>query len=171
MKELLFRVFGMAFSHYGGRAAKAAKAVADIKAASASFLRGILTICYDPEQTDEAKLSCALKNAIHTSGYRFTKAHLIARAISVAIILLVPYLVLRDTVGFVFFWFIPKIDSTILLSALFITGLFITGLFITGLFISLHCFVMYGGISPCQIAGARASVNSAPETGATNSPG
>jgi sulfite exporter TauE/SafE/copper chaperone CopZ len=151
MKELLFRVSGMTCAHCEARVTKAAKTVSGVKTASASFSRGILTVSYDPEQTDEAKLSGALEEAINASGYRFrgavAKPHQILKVIPIAIILLALYLVLRYTVGFDFFGFIPKIDSTISLSALFITGLFT----------SVHCVAMCGGINLSQSVGTGAS--------------
>lgn len=151
MKELLFRVSGMTCAHCEARVTKAAKTVSGVKTASASFSRGILTVSYDPEQTDEAKLSSALEEAINTSGYRFrgavAKPLQISKVIPIAIILLALYLVLRYTVGFDFFGFIPKIDSTISLSALFITGLFT----------SVHCVAMCGGINLSQSVGTGAS--------------
>ena len=151
MKELLFRVSGMTCAHCEARVAKAAKTVSGVKAARASFSRGILTVSYDPAQTDEAALSRALADAVNASGYRFRGAaaspHPVSKVIPIAIILLALYLVLRYTVGFDFFGFIPKIDSTVSLSALFVTGLFT----------SVHCVAMCGGINLSQSVGAGAS--------------
>ena len=147
MKELFVRVSGMTCAHCEARVAKAAKSVSGVKSASASFSRGILTVSYDPEQANEDTLVAALESAINASGYRFrgvvTKPQQLSKVIPIAIILLALYLILRYTVGFDFFGFIPKIDSTISLSALFVTGLLT----------SVHCVAMCGGINLSQSVG------------------
>ena len=147
MKELFVRVSGMTCAHCEARVAKAAKSVSGVKTASASFSRGILTVSYDPEQANEDTLVAALESAINASGYRFrgvvTKPQQLSKVIPIAIILLALYLILRYTVGFDFFGFIPKIDSTISLSALFVTGLLT----------SVHCVAMCGGINLSQSVG------------------
>ena len=147
MKELFVRVSGMTCAHCEARVAKAAKSVSGVKSASASFSHGILTVSYDPEQANEDTLVAALESAINASGYRFrgvvTKPQQLSKVIPIAIILLALYLILRYTVGFDFFGFIPKIDSTISLSALFVTGLLT----------SVHCVAMCGGINLSQSVG------------------
>ena len=147
MKELFVRVSGMTCAHCEARVTKAAKSVSGVKTASASFSRGILTVSYDPEQANEDTLVAALESAINASGYRFrgvvTKPQQLSKVIPIAIILLALYLILRYTVGFDFFGFIPKIDSTISLSALFVTGLLT----------SVHCVAMCGGINLSQSVG------------------
>ena len=147
MKELFVRISGMTCAHCESRVAKAAKSVSGVKTASASFSRGILTVSYDPKQADEATLVAALESAINASGYRFrgmvTKPQQLSKVVPIAIILLALYLILRYTVGFDFFGFIPKIDSTISLSALFVTGLLT----------SVHCVAMCGGINLSQSVG------------------
>ena len=147
MKELHVRVSGMTCAHCETSVSKAAKGVSGVKSASASFSRGILTVSYDPEQADEATLSRALEGAINASGYRFrgiaSKPQQVSKVIPIVIILLAMYLVLRYTVGFDFFGFIPEIDSTVSLSALFVTGLLT----------SVHCVAMCGGINLSQSVG------------------
>lgn len=147
MKELFVRVSGMTCAHCEARVAKAAKSVSGVKTASASFSRGILTVSYDPEQANDDTLVAALESAINASGYRFrgvvSKPQQLSKVIPIAIILLALYLILRYTVGFDFFGFIPKIDSTISLSALFVTGLLT----------SVHCVAMCGGINLSQSVG------------------
>ncbi len=151
MKELHVRVSGMTCAHCEARVTKAAKSVSGVQAASASFSRGMLTVSFDPEQTDEAALLIALEKAINASGYRFRGAvsepQQVSKVIPIAIILLALYLVLRYTIGFDFFGFIPKIDSTISLSALFVTGLLT----------SVHCVAMCGGINLSQSVSTGAS--------------
>ena len=147
MKELHVRVSGMTCAHCEARVSKAAKSVSGVKSARASFSRGMLDVSYDPELTDETKLSRSLEEVINAEGYRFrgvvSKPQQVSKVIPIAIILLALYLILRYTVGFDFFGFIPKIDSTVSLSALFVTGLLT----------SVHCVAMCGGINLSQSVG------------------
>ena len=150
MKELVYRVSGMTCTHCEMRVSKAAKSVRGVKSAVASFSRGTLTITYDPDETDESTLSAALTAAVEAEGYHLRGAirarQPVLKVIPVAIILLALYFILRYTVGFDFFGYIPKIDSTISLSALFVTGLFT----------SVHCIAMCGGINLSQSVGTSA---------------
>lgn len=148
MKELIYHVSGMTCAHCEMRVSKAAKSVPGVKSAVASFSRGTLSVSFDPGETDEGTLYPLLVQVIEAEGYHLRgKARLrqpALKVIPVAIILLALYLILRYTIGFDFFGYIPKIDSTISLSALFVTGLLT----------SVHCIAMCGGINLSQSVGA-----------------
>lgn len=148
MKELIYHVSGMTCAHCEMRVSKAAKSVPGVKSAVASFSRGTLSVSFDPGETNESTLYPLLVQAIEAEGYHLRgKARLrqpALKVIPVAIILLALYLILRYTIGFDFFGYIPKIDSTISLSALFVTGLLT----------SVHCIAMCGGINLSQSVGA-----------------
>ena len=154
MNEKIYRVSGMTCTHCQMRVSKAAKSVCGVKTATANFSRGTLTVGYEPSETDESTLQDSLKAAIETEGYQLRGAlntrQPILKVIPIAIILLALYFLLRYAVGFDFFGYIPKIDSTISLSALFVTGLFT----------SVHCIAMCGGINLSQSVGTSGSTAS-----------
>ena len=151
MDQVKFRVSGMTCAHCETRVVKAAKTVQGVTAATASFSRGMLEVTYDSTITEQSALNEAVSAAVGAAGYRVRgivrASQPISKVIPVAIILLALYLILRYTVGFDFFGYIPKIDSTISLSALFVTGLFT----------SVHCVAMCGGINLSQSVGANGS--------------
>lgn len=146
-KKRAYRISGMTCAHCEARVSKAAKAVRGVTSASASFARNLLEVGYDPAITDESTLDAAVTEAVNAAGYNLLgtakERQPVAKVIPVALILIALYLVLRYTVGFDFFGYIPKIDSTISLSALFVTGLFT----------SVHCIAMCGGINLSQSVG------------------
>ena len=151
MKILHLNVSGMTCAHCESRVRKAARSVPGVTEAKASFSRHRLEITYDPAQTTEDALVAAATAAIEKEGYQVRGAvkerQPILKVVPIVVILLALYLILRYTVGFDFFGYIPKIDSTISLSALFVTGLFT----------SVHCIAMCGGInlSPERRLGGR----------------
>ena len=147
-KKRVFHVSGMTCGHCEARVSKAARKVSGVTSAIASFSRNRLEVTYDSEKIDEERLVSAVTEAVTAEGYRVSgadkKAQPLSKVIPVVLIILALYLVLRFTVGFDFFGYIPKIDSTISLAALFITGLFT----------SVHCIAMCGGINLSQSVGA-----------------
>lgn len=148
MKVLRLSVSGMTCAHCEARVAKAAKSVRGVTGAKASFSRRVLEVTYDPTKADEGAIAASVVQAVEREGYPVRGAlkerQPISKVIPVALILLALYFILRYTVGFDFFGYIPKIDSTISLSALFVTGLFT----------SVHCIAMCGGINLSQSVGA-----------------
>jgi len=147
-KKRVFHVSGMTCGHCEMRVSKAARSVPGVTSAIASFSRNRLEVTYDTELIDEDTLVSAVTEAISAVGYRVQGAEKtsqpVSKVIPIVLILLALYLILRFTVGFDFFGYIPKIDSTISLTALFITGLFT----------SVHCIAMCGGINLSQSVGA-----------------
>jgi uncharacterized protein len=148
MNVLRLSVSGMTCAHCEARVSKAAKSVVGVTEAHASFSRRILEITFDPAKTDESTLEAAVTRAVEREGYKvrgtIKQRQPVAKIIPIALILLALYFILRYTVGFDFFGYIPKIDSTLSLSALFITGLLT----------SVHCIAMCGGINLSQSVGA-----------------
>lgn len=148
MKVIHLNVSGMTCTHCEARVMKAAKSVQGVSNAKASFSRHRLEITYNPDQAAEDALVAAVTAAVGKEGYQvrgiIKERQPIAKVVPVAVILLALYLILRYTVGFDFFGYIPKIDSTISLSALFLTGVFT----------SVHCIAMCGGINISQSVGA-----------------
>ena len=147
MEQLKFHVSGMTCAHCETRVVKAAKTVSSVTAASASFSRGILEITYDPAVAEKPEVIEAVSAAVGAAGYRVRavgrQSQPFSKVIPIAFLLLALYLIVRYTLGFDFFGYIPKIDSTISLSALFVTGLFT----------SVHCIAMCGGINLSQSVG------------------
>ncbi len=150
MRTVRFNVSGMTCAHCEARVVKAAKKTRGVTGAKASFTRRSLDVTYDPSITDEAALAKDVTKAVDREGYKVLGAakerQPVAKVIPVAIIVLALYVLLRYTVGFNFFGYIPKIDSTISLLALFVTGLFT----------SVHCIAMCGGINLSQSVGTGA---------------
>ena len=148
-KKRVFRVSGMTCGHCEMRVSKAARRVSGVTSAIASFSRNRLEITYDTDKTDEETLVAAVTKAVNAEGYQVQGAdaaqHPISKVVPVVVIILALYFLLRVTIGFDFFGYIPKIDSTISLAALFVTGLFT----------SVHCIAMCGGINLSQSVGAK----------------
>lgn len=145
-KKRVFHILGMTCGHCEMRVSKAARKVKGVTSAIASFSRKRLEVTYDTELLDEETLVTAVTEAVTATGYRVqsaANAQPISKVIPIVIILLALYLILRYTIGFDFFGYIPKIDSTISLAALFVTGLFT----------SVHCIAMCGGINLSQCVG------------------
>ncbi|MEN6418574.1 MAG: sulfite exporter TauE/SafE family protein [Clostridiaceae bacterium] len=146
-KKRVFHISGMTCGHCEMRVAKAARSVPGVTSAIASFSRNRLEVTYDTELIDEVSLVSSVTDAVTEAGYRVqnkgANAQPVSKVIPIVIIILALYLVLRYTIGFDFFGYIPKIDSTISLAALFITGLFT----------SVHCIAMCGGINLSQSVG------------------
>jgi len=146
-QKRIFRVSGMTCGHCESRVSRAARAVPGVTSAIASFSKNRLEVTYNSDVTNEEALVSAVSKAVTAAGYRVAglkkNAQPVSKVIPVAIILLALYVLLRYTIGFDFFGYIPKIDSTISLSALFITGLFT----------SVHCIAMCGGINLSQSVG------------------
>ena len=147
-KKRVFHVSGMTCGHCEARVSKAARKVPGVTSAIASFSRNRLEVTYDSDKIDEEHLVSAVTEAVTTEGYRVIgadqNAQPLSKVVPVVLIILALYFLLRYTVGFDFFGYIPKIDSTISLAALFITGLFT----------SVHCIAMCGGINLSQSVGA-----------------
>ncbi len=147
-QKRIFRVSGMTCGHCESRVSRAARAVPGVTSAIASFSKNRLEVTFDPDVTNEEALVSAVTKAVAAAGYRVAgpekSAQPISKVIPVAILLLALYVLLRYTLGFDFFGYIPKIDSSISLSALFLTGLFT----------SVHCIAMCGGINLSQSVGA-----------------
>lgn len=152
-KKRVFHISGMTCGHCEMRVAKAARSVPGVTSAIASFSRNRLEVTYDTELIDEVSLASTITDAVTEAGYRVqnkgANAQPVSKVIPIVIIILALYLVLRYTIGFDFFGYIPKIDSTISLAALFITGLFT----------SVHCIAMCGGINLSQSVGANGTTN------------
>ena len=150
-KKRVFRVSGMTCGHCEMRVSKAARKVQGVTSAIASFSRSRLEVTYDSDLIEEDHLVAAVTDAVTAEGYRVVGADKNAQPLSkvapIALIILALYFLLRFTVGFDFFGYIPKIDSTISLAALFVTGLFT----------SVHCIAMCGGINLSQSVGANGS--------------
>ncbi|MEA4870655.1 MAG: sulfite exporter TauE/SafE family protein [Christensenella sp.] len=144
----IFHVLGMTCAHCEARVSKAARGVPGVRRANASFSKKTLEVAYDPSVLDEPALTEAITSAVEAEGYRVAgrqkESHPVSKVIPVVLSLIGLYLLLRYTVGFDFFGFIPKIDSTISLSALFLTGLLT----------SVHCIAMCGGINLFQSVSA-----------------
>ncbi|MCE5187694.1 MAG: sulfite exporter TauE/SafE family protein [Eubacteriales bacterium] len=153
-KKRVFHVSGMTCAHCEARVSKAARKVPGVTSAIASFSRNRLEVTYDTELTDGETLTSGVTEAVTAEGYRVVGANKNAQPISkvvpIVLIILALYFILRYTVGFDFFGYIPKIDSTISLTALFITGLFT----------SVHCIAMCGGINLSQSVGASGTAKS-----------
>ena len=145
----IYRVQGMTCAHCEMQVAKAARAVPGVNSAKASFSSKTLEVTYDSSLLDEAALTDAITQAVEAEGYRVDglqkQRHPILKVLPIALFLFALYLLLRYTIGFDFFGYIPKIDSTISLTALFVTGLFT----------SVHCIAMCGGINLSQSVGAK----------------
>lgn len=148
-KKQVFHISGMTCGHCESRVSKAARNVSGVTSAIASFSRNRLEVTFDTDKTDEETLVSAVTKAVEAQGYSVKgadkSAHPLSKVIPIVIIILALYLLLRYTVGFDFFGYIPKIDSTISLAALFVTGLFT----------SVHCIAMCGGINLSQSVGAK----------------
>ncbi len=150
MKTLRFKISGMTCAHCETRVVKAAKKIRGVTSAKASFSKRSLELTYDPSIADESALNDAITTAVSHEGYKVLGVakdrQPVTKVIPIALIVFALYLLLRYTVGFDFFGYIPKIDSTISLSALFVTGLFT----------SVHCIAMCGGINLSQSVGSGA---------------
>ena len=146
-KKQTFTVSGMTCGHCEMRVSKAARSVPGVTSAIASFSRNRLEVTYDTERIDDDTLALAVADAIAAEGYQLKrqtqKAQPLLKVVPIVLVILALYLILRFTVGFDFFGYIPKIDSTISLTALFVTGLFT----------SVHCIAMCGGINLSQSVG------------------
>ena len=139
-QTVVFSVSGMSCAHCETRIQTTVLKIPGVSSARASFSRHRVEVTFDPERATEA----AIRGAITSAGYQIVgegrTRQPIAKVIPVALILLAVYLLLRYTTGFDFLGFIPKIDSTVSLAALFVTGLFT----------SVHCVAMCGGINLSQ---------------------
>ena len=153
-QKRVFHISGMTCGHCEARVSKAARSISGVTSAIASFSRNRLEVTYDTDVIDAETLVPAVTEAVAAAGYRLQgadkQAQPILKVVPVVIIILALYLLLRYTVGFDFFGYIPKIDSTISLSALFITGLFT----------SVHCIAMCGGINLSQSVGTTGTAQS-----------
>lgn len=143
LKQAVFHISGMTCGHCEQRVKKAAIRVNGVKGASASFAKKRAEVSYDDAITNEA----AIADAIGKEGYKARVAgrerEPLLKVAPVLLVIVALYLIVRHTVGFDFIGFIPKIDSTISLSALFLTGLLT----------SVHCIAMCGGINLSQSVG------------------
>ena len=139
-RTVVYTVSGMSCVHCETRIQTTIQKISGVSLVRASFSRRRVEVTFDPEQATEA----AVRDAITSAGYPIVgegkTRQPVSKVIPVALILIAVYLLLRYTVGFDFLGFIPKIDSTVSLAALFVTGLFT----------SVHCVAMCGGINLSQ---------------------
>lgn len=143
-KQIVFPILGMTCANCEKRVSDAVKRLKGVLGVHASFARRRAVVSFDPERTDEA----AIKVAVESAGYRVSGAarerQPLGKVAPVVLIVAALYFILRYTVGFDFISYIPKIDSTVSLAALFLTGLLT----------SVHCVAMCGGINLSQSVGA-----------------
>ncbi len=151
-KKRVFHVSGMTCGHCEMRVSKAARKIKGVTSAIASFSGKRLEVTYDSDVIDEDRLVSGVTEAVTAEGYRVVgadkNAQPLSKVVPVMLIILALYFLLRYTVGFDFFGYIPKIDSTVSLAALFVTGLFT----------SVHCIAMCGGINLSQSVGTTGTV-------------
>ncbi len=143
-KRIVFPIAGMTCANCEKRVSDAVRRLKGVSSVDASFTRRRAAVSFDPERTDES----AVKAAIEAAGYRVSGAarerQPLKKVAPVVLIVAALYFILRYTVGFDFLSYIPKIDSTVSLAALFVTGLLT----------SVHCVAMCGGINISQSVGA-----------------
>ncbi|MEI6101328.1 MAG: sulfite exporter TauE/SafE family protein, partial [Eubacteriales bacterium] len=141
-QKSVFHISGMTCTHCEKRVAKAARRIAGVFTADASFPKKRVTITYDDQIASEAAIKKEIENegyAVRTGGQKQS----FAKVIPVFLIILAVYFVLKYTIGLDFFNLIPKIDTTVSFIALFSVGLLT----------SVHCIAMCGGINLSQSVG------------------
>lgn len=143
-KQIVFPVLDMTCAHCERRISDAVKRLKGVSSVHASFARRRAVVSFDPKRTNES----AIKAAIEGVGYRVSSAarerQPLGKVAPVVLIVAALYFILRYTVGFDFISYIPRIDSTVSLAALFFAGLLT----------SVHCVAMCGGINISQSVGA-----------------
>jgi sulfite exporter TauE/SafE/copper chaperone CopZ len=122
------------------RIQNAVKRIPGVSSVSASFSRRKVEVIFDEEKSNVDAIRAAIESAGYAVVGEGRVRQPISKVIPVALILLAVYFLLRYTVGFDFLGFIPTIDSTVSLAALFVTGLLT----------SVHCIAMCGGINLSQ---------------------
>ncbi len=110
----------MTCGHCEARVSKAARKIKGVGSATASFPHNRLEATYDYDMIDEDRLVSAVMEAVTAEGYRVVgadkNAQPISKVVPIVLIIMAVYLVLRYTVGFDFFGYISKFDSTISLA-------------------------------------------------------
>lgn len=147
-KKETFTVQGMSCTGCEHIIEKALKELDGVIDVNASFSKNTVTVVYDGEKINYAKIRSAVKKA----GYTIEKVTITAsdksvgekekslsplQFIGIIIILLAAYLIIDNTVGFNF---IPEVTSSMGYGVLFVVGLLT----------SLHCVAMCGGINMSQ---------------------
>ncbi len=139
-RTVVFTVSGMTCAHCEMRIQNAVKRIPGVSSVSASFSRCKVEAVFDEEKASVDAIRAAIESAGYAVVGEGRVRHPISKVVPVALILLAVYFLLRYTVGFDFLGFIPTIDSTVSLAALFVTGLLT----------SVHCIAMCGGINLSQ---------------------
>jgi len=139
-RTVVFTVSGMTCAHCEMRIQNAVKRIPGVSSVSASFSRRKVETVFDEEKASVDTIRAAIESAGYAVVGEGRVRQPISKVIPVALILLAVYFLLRYTVGFDFLGFIPTIDSTVSLAALFVTGLLT----------SVHCIAMCGGINLSQ---------------------
>lgn len=144
MQKTVFRVSGMTCGHCEKQINEAVKRVSGVRSVAASYPKKRVEVSFDAEKTPEE----AIRDAIEREGYRVLvsdgKKHPFDKVAPVFLSVLALFFIVKYTIGFDFISFIPQIDETVSLVALFATGLLT----------SVHCVAMCGGINLSQSVGA-----------------
>lgn len=135
-----FTVSGMTCAHCEMRIQNAVKRIPGVSSVNASFSRRKVEVVFDEEKASVDAIRAAIESAGYAVVGEGRVRQPISKVVPVALILLAFYFMLRYTLGFDFLGFIPTIDSTVSLAALFVTGLLT----------SVHCIAMCGGINLSQ---------------------
>ncbi len=158
-KKETFAVQGMSCTGCEEIIEKALKELDGVKDVKVSFAKNTVTVVYDGETVNFAKIRTAVKKA----GYTLEKAAIRPadksvsakdkplsplQFIGIVVILLAAYLIIDNTVGFNF---IPEVTSSMGYGVLFVVGLLT----------SLHCVAMCGGINMSQCISQNGAVQSA----------
>lgn len=139
-KRTVVHVSGMTCTQCERSIVKAVRKLDGVLSVSASFPKRRAEAVYDADRIDEDKI----REAIEKQGYRVSgERQAVTDVLSILIIILALYFILRNTVGLDFFNMIPQIDQTVSLAALFVVGLLT----------SVHCIAMCGGINLSQSVG------------------
>lgn len=150
-RTVVFTVSGMTCSHCEMLIQNAVKRIPGVTSVSASFSRRKVEAVFDEEKANVDAIRAAIESAGYAVVGEGRVRQPISKVVPVALILLAVYFLLRYTVGFDFLGFIPTIDSTVSLAALFVTGLLT----------SVHCIAMCGGINISQsVSSSGATKNS-----------
>jgi len=149
-RTVRFTVSGMSCAHCEARIQNAVKRLPGVSSVSASFARRKVEVIFDEEKSNLDAIRAAIESAGYVVVGEGRVRQPVSKVIPVALILLAVYFLLRNTLGFDFLGFIPTIDSTVSLAALFVTGLLT----------SVHCIAMCGGINLSQSVSSSAGAKS-----------
>lgn len=140
-KRTVVHVSGMTCTQCERSIVKAVRKLDGVLHVSASFPKRRAEVVYDADRVTEEQI----REAIEKQGYKVSgERQAVTDVLSILIIILALYFILRNTVGLDFFNMIPQIDETVSLAALFVVGLLT----------SVHCIAMCGGINLSQSVGA-----------------